>query len=77
MAYNQETMIVGIDIGSGSLRAVGAIRDEKVKYPIIVGTYRKAVEGTDRGNIIDEKEVTQAIVDAITSLEKQSGKTTD
>lgn len=65
-------MIVGIDIGSGSLRAVGAVRHEGVKYPVVVATFKKSIEGIDRGNIVDEKEVSRAIVEAINSLEKQS-----
>lgn len=66
-------MIVGIDIGSGNLRAVGAVRHEGVKYPVVVATFKKSTEGIDRGNIIDEKEISRTIVDAITSLEEQSG----
>lgn len=69
-------MIVGIDIGSGNLRAVGAVRHEGVRYPVVVATYKKMIEGMDRGNILDQKEVTSAIVDAINSLEEQSGITT-
>jgi cell division protein FtsA len=67
-------MIVGIDIGSGSLRAIGAIREEGVKYPIVVASYKKAIDGMDRGTIVDQNEVTQAIVDAVTSLEEDAGR---
>ncbi len=73
MANTRSDMIIGIDIGSGSLRAVGAVRDEESKYPIVVATYKKALDGMDRGNIVDEEEVTQAISDAVNSLENQSG----
>lgn len=66
-------MIVGIDIGSGNLRAVGAVRREGVKYPVVVATFKKTIEGIDRGNIVDEKEVTRAITDAIEALEDQAG----
>ena len=66
-------MIVGIDIGSGSLRAVGAVRREGIKYPVVVATYKKALDGIDRGNIIDEKEISRVITDAILTLEEQSG----
>lgn len=69
-------MIVGIDIGSGNLRAVGAIRHEGVKYPVVVATYKKSIEGMDRGNIVDEKEVSHIIADALLSLEDQSGSAT-
>ncbi len=76
MANNKSDMIVGIDIGSGTLRAVGAIREEGSKYPTIVATYKKSIDGMDRGNIIDEEEVTKAITEAMISLENQSGKST-
>lgn len=73
MANNSKDMIVGIDIGSGNLRAVGAVRREGVKYPVVVATFKKTIEGIDRGNIVDEKEVTRAITDAIEALEDQAG----
>lgn len=66
-------MIVGIDIGSGNLRAIGAVRREDKKFPVVVATYKKSIDGMDRGNIIDEAEVTNAIADAVTALEEQSG----
>lgn len=65
-------MIVGIDIGSGNIRAVGTVRQEGIKYPIVVATYKKQIEGTDRGNIIDEEEVTKAVIEAVRSLGSQS-----
>lgn len=65
-------MIVGIDIGSGSLRAIGAVHEEGSRYPVVVATYKKAIEGMSRGTIVDSKEVTQAIVDAVTSLEEDA-----
>ncbi len=69
-------MIVGIDIGSGNLRAVGAVRREGARHPVVVATYKKSIEGMDRGNIVDEKEVARVIADAIFSLEDQSGSAT-
>lgn len=69
-------MIVGIDIGSGNLRAVGAVRHEGVKYPVVVATFKKSIDGVDRGTIIDEREVSQSISDAVIALEEQSGLTT-
>lgn len=66
-------MIVGIDIGSGNLRAVGAIRREGSKHPVVVATFKKPIEGVDRGTIVDEREITRAIGDAIIALEEQSG----
>jgi len=69
-------MIVGIDIGSGNLRAVGAFCNEHTRHPVVVATYKKSIEGTDRGNIIDEHTVAKAIEDAVSSLESQSGMST-
>ena len=76
MARNSETMIIGIDIGSGTIRAVGAIRHEDRKYPTVVATYKKSLDGMDRGNIIDEREVANAVTEAILALEEQSGVAT-
>lgn len=73
MARNIKDMIVGIDIGSGSLRAVGAIREEGIKHPVVIATYKKSIDGILRGNIINEEEVTRAIMDAVDSLEEKSG----
>lgn len=72
MANSRKGMIVGIDIGSGNLRAVGAVRHENAKYPVVVASYKKSIEGIDRGNIIDEREVAKEITDAIISLEEES-----
>jgi len=69
-------MIVGIDIGSGSLRAIGAIQQEGVRFPVVVATYKKSIEGIDRGTITDSAEVTHAIIDAVTTLEEESGRNT-
>lgn len=76
MARNQETMIVGIDIGSGNIRAIGAVRRDNAKYPVVVATYKKSISGIDRGNIIDHKDVTEAIIEAIEELENQSNAST-
>lgn len=69
-------MIVGIDIGSESLRAIGAIREEGVRHPVVVATYKKPVSGIDRGNVINSEEVTQAIIDAVDMIEEDSGHAT-
>lgn len=69
-------MIVGIDIGSGSLRALGCIQQENAKFPVVVATYKKSIDGIDRGNITDSMEVVGAIIEAVTSLEEESGHDT-
>lgn len=76
MARNSETMIIGIDIGSGNLRAVGAIRHEGKKFPVVVATHKKSIDGIDRGNIVDERGIARAISEAIIALEEQSGMST-
>ncbi len=76
MARNTKDMIVGIDIGSGSLRAIGAIRDTDVRHPVVVATYKKTIDGIERGNIVNGEEVTHAIMDAIDALELESGHDT-
>lgn len=73
MARNIKDMIIGIDIGSGSLRAIGAIRDTHVRHPIVLATYKKAIEGIERGNIVNDADVTRAIIEAVDSLEEESG----
>ena len=76
MARNIKDMVVGIDIGSGSLRAIGVLRDDAVRHPVVVATYKKTIEGIERGNIINQDEVTRAIIDAVDSLEEESGHDT-
>ena len=69
-------MIVGIDIGSGSLRALGCVYEEGVRFPVVVATYKKAIDGIDRGNITDSDEAANAIADAVATLEEESGHDT-
>lgn len=69
-------MIVGIDIGSSSLRALGCVYDEHSRYPVVVATYKKAIDGIERGNITDSNEVAHAVLDAIESLEDDAGRGT-
>lgn len=76
MARAINDMIVGIDIGSASVRALGAVYEEGVKFPVVLATYKKSLDGVDRGNITDSDEVENAILDAIATLEEESGHTT-
>jgi cell division protein FtsA len=68
-------MIVGIDIGSGNLRAIGVIREENKRYPTVVATYKKTIDGVDKGNIVDNDDVATAIENALIHLEEQANKT--
>lgn len=74
VAYKEETMVVGIDIGSGTIRAIGSTYEEGVRHPVVVATYKKQLDGTDRGNILDKQEITKAVRDAVYSLENESGR---
>jgi cell division protein FtsA len=69
-------MIVGIDIGSGSLRALGCVYEDGARYPVVIATYKKAIDGIERGNITDSDEVGNAVLDAINTLEEESGHDT-
>jgi cell division protein FtsA len=73
---NPNDMIVGIDIGSGSLRALGCVYEGNARFPVVVATYKKSIEGIDRGNVTDSKEVADAIADAIATLEEESERDT-
>lgn len=66
-------MIVGIDLGSGNIRAVGAVRNETSKYPIIIASHKGPLDGVDKGNIMDIDDVARAIEEALYALEEQSG----
>jgi len=76
VAKRLEDMIVGIDIGSGSLRALGCVYEENARFPVVVATYKKSIDGIERGNITDSDEVANAIADAIATLEEESGHDT-
>jgi cell division protein FtsA len=67
-------MIVGIDIGSAYLRAVGCILEEGKRAPTVVTTYKKHVEGVVRGTIIDPVDVSNAIEDALLALQEETGR---
>ncbi len=69
-------MIVGIDIGSTSLRALACVYEEGSKLPHILGTYKKNIDGISRGNIQDSEEVTKAIINALNTLEDETGRNT-
>lgn len=69
-------MIVGIDIGSGSLRALGCVFEEGSRYPTVIAMHKKAMDGVTRGVVTDDEETARHIADAIQSLEEQSGHKT-
>lgn len=67
-------MIVGIDIGSAYLRAVGCILEEGKRAPTVVTTYKKHVEGVVRGTIIDPIDASTAIEDACLAMQEETGR---
>jgi cell division protein FtsA len=73
VAKRNESMVVGIDIGSGTLRALGAILRDDSKYPKIVASYIKSLDGVDKGNIVDIDEVALIMERALEHLEESSG----
>ena len=67
-------MVIGIDIGSSYLRAVGCVLEEGKRFPIIVTTYKKHIEGVTRGAITDPIEVSDALMDACISMTEETGR---
>jgi cell division protein FtsA len=73
VAKQNDQMIVGIDIGSSTLRALGSIMREESRYPLVIASYTKSLDGIDKGNIVDTDEIANAIENAIESLESSTG----
>lgn len=71
---NLSPMIVGIDIGSSYLRAVGCILEDGKRFPTVVTTYRKHIEGVNRGTITDPIEISDALIDACMKMTEDSGR---
>lgn len=71
-------MIVGIDIGSESLRALGCVYIEGSRLPLVIAKYKKRIEGIEKGLVIETEisEVVKAVREAIASLEEESDHTT-
>lgn len=74
MATKQSDIIIGLDLGSSYLRAVGAVHEEGVRFPVVVARYKKHVEGIERGVVSDSEEVTQAILEAVETIEREAGR---
>lgn len=74
MANKQPDLIVGIDIGSSYIRAVGCIHEEGVRFPAVISSYKKSIEGVERGVITGKDEVTQAVIEAINKIEDEVGR---
>lgn len=72
MARNPNTMIVGIDLGSESIRALGCVYSEESRVPNVLAKYRKRIDGIQKGIITDSEEVKEIITLAINSLEEDA-----
>lgn len=66
-------LIIGLDIGSTYVRALGCTHEDGVRFPTVIATYKKAIEGVDRGVISDKNEVIQGITKAIDTIEHEAG----
>ncbi len=74
VANKQPDLIIGIDIGSSYIRAVGCIHEEGVRFPTVISSYKKSIEGVERGVITSKDEVTQAIIEAVNKIEDEVGR---
>lgn len=74
MANKQPDLIIGIDLGSSHIRAIGCVHDPEARFPVVIASYKERVEGVDRGTVTDQKEVSEAIIEAINFIEDQCGR---
>lgn len=74
VANKQPDLIIGIDLGSSCIRAIGCTHEEGVRFPTVIASYKKSVEGIDRGTITGKDEVTQAIIQAMETIEAEAGR---
>jgi cell division protein FtsA len=72
VAKRKESLIVGIDIGSTYIRALGCIQEEGKRFPTVVASYKKHLEGIERGAIKDKDEVALMLEDALDSITKDT-----
>lgn len=72
MAKRKESLIVGIDIGSTYIRALGCIQEEGKRFPTVVASYKKHIEGIERGAIKDKDEVALMLEDVVDSITKDT-----
>lgn len=66
-------MIVGIDIGSTYIRAVGCLQQETSRLPHVIATCKKRSEGISRGTIEDKQQTADILEDVIATIEEESG----
>lgn len=74
MAKKHEPLILGIDIGSTYIRALGCIQEEGKRFPSVVASYKKNVEGIERGSITDKEEIIAVIEEAVATITEEVGR---
>ena len=70
MKNNSAKIIIGVDIGSSILRAIACTYEEGKRFPEVLSIYKKSVEGISKGNVLDVNEISEAVSDAVNSLEE-------
>lgn len=67
-------LIIGIDIGSTSVRAIGCVKTTTARFPAVIATYKKPIEGIDRGTVTTDSDVAEALARAVTAIEDEAGQ---
>lgn len=73
MARDNNSTIVGVDIGSSSVRAVIAKQSRDEQHPRVIGVGSVNSFGIRRGSIIDTNDVAKAVNDAVEQAERMAG----
>lgn len=71
-ATKQEQIVVGLDIGTTKIAAIVAQRDQYGKLKVL-GLGKAPSLGVTRGEVTNIKQTTDAIIEAVSEAEKQSG----
>ena len=70
----QQDLIIGIDLGSSHIRAIGCTYEEGMRFPNVIASYKNILEGVDRGIINEKEDVSQAIIKAVNTIEDEVGR---
>lgn len=68
----QEPIVVGLDIGTTKIAVIVAQRDQYGKLKVL-GLGKAPSHGVSRGEVVNIKNTTDAIIEAVNEAEKQSG----
>lgn len=69
----QQNYLVGLDIGSSSVRVVVAKTEEENKFPSIIGVGETSSAGIRKGIIVDIEEAVSTISSALEKVERMTG----